>query len=212
MKFWHFFFAALVFHACTNAQVENSAPEPKTVSAPTLPPDSAPKPAATPTKNPNYIVLKTRPKAEMQLDYPYDIELLDAAGDTLRSDRVFATGKPTVLLFWLTTCIPCGYEMQAIQEKFADWQAQADFNFYAISTDFQKNYPAFQKRVREKQFPWQSFNDVHREFRRVMPGELNGLPQTFLLDAEGNVVYHKRKYRSGDEDALFAEILALSSN
>lgn len=204
MKCWQLIVVVSVFHACTNAQADSAPPLP-----PVSPTSAVPAPSATPPKNSNYLVLKTRPQSELRLDYPYNVELLDAAGDTLRSDRVFAAGKPTVLLFWLTTCVPCGYEMRAIQEKYADWQAQATFNFYAISTDFQKNFPAFQRRVREQQFPWRSFNDVHREFRRILPGELNGLPQTFLLDADGNIVYHKRKYRSGDEDALFAEILKL---
>ena len=43
-----------------------------------------------------------------------------------------------------------------------------------------------------------------------MPGNINGLPQVFLYDAEGNIVYHKRKYRSGDEDMLFEKIKALN--
>ena len=39
-----------------------------------------------------------------------------------------------------------------------------------------------------------------------MPGRLNGLPQVFLLDKNGEIVYHKRKYLPGDEDKLFEAI------
>ena len=53
-------------------------------------------------------------------------------------------------------------------------------------------------------------NDMNREFRRIMPGELNGLPQTFIIDKNGEIAYHKRKYRAGDEDALFAKIKELN--
>ncbi len=154
------------------------------------------------------VVDKARPANEIQSTYPYDIPLRTADGEVLNSAQVLKrNGKPTVLLFWLTTCIPCRYELEAIRKKFEDWRRRAEFNFYAISTDFEKNFPQFVKRVREEQWPFEAYHDMHREFRRIMPGELNGLPQVFLLDARGNIVYHKRKYRSGDEDLLFAKIL-----
>jgi peroxiredoxin len=43
-----------------------------------------------------------------------------------------------------------------------------------------------------------------------MPGQLNGLPQTFIIDKDGNIVYHKRKYRSGDEDLLFEKVKTIA--
>ena len=36
-----------------------------------------------------------------------------------------------------------------------------------------------------------------------MPGELNGLPQLFVLNKKGEVIYHTRRYMPGDEDKLF---------
>ena len=44
-----------------------------------------------------------------------------------------------------------------------------------------------------------------------MPGQLNGLPQTFILDKEGNIALHKRKYRSGDEDKLYEKVKELAA-
>ena len=44
----------------------------------------------------------------------------------------------------------------------------------------------------------------------VMPGELNGLPQIFILDEKGNTVYHHKRYIPGDEDELFAKIKELN--
>ena len=154
---------------------------------------------------------RARSKDQIQQNYPYDISLKTAAGKEIPSDEVLAKNdKPTVLLFWLTTCTPCRFEMQAIKNKYTDWQAQADFNFYAISTDFERNYETFVKMVNENGWEWETYNDVNREFRNVMPGELNGLPQTFLLDKDGKIVYHKRKWRPGDEDVLFDKVKALA--
>ncbi len=159
-----------------------------------------------------YAVSRARPKTEIQGAYPYDIDLKDATSKTVKSDQILAKNdKPTVLLFWLTTCFPCSMEMKAIKEKYANWQREADFNLYAISTDFESNFPKFIKKVEENKWPWETYNDVNREFRQILPGGLNGLPQTFVLDKNGKIAYHKRKYKPGDEDILFAKVKELAA-
>ncbi|MFK7933083.1 MAG: TlpA family protein disulfide reductase [Saprospiraceae bacterium] len=216
--------------ACGNSQQEQSAVKTTTPTAPqpvNQPTQSTAAQATKSATNPNVVDVQAamaaqknrprvirssaRPKNEIQQNYPYDISLKTAEGKEIPSDKALATnGKPTVLMFWLTTCTPCRFEMEAIKGKYADWQDQADFNFYAISTDFDRNYDAFVKIVNEKGWEWETYNDVNREFRNVMPGELNGLPQTFVLDAAGKIVYHKRKWRPGDEDVLFDKVKALA--
>lgn len=168
-------------------------------------PDSASAAVAKPRVN--LYVETARPLQQINAVYPYDIGLRTASGDTLNSASVFAkNGKPTVLMFWLTTCMPCRYELTAIAGKFEAWQKEADFNLYAISVDFPKNFEQFVKRVDESHWPFPAYYDLNREFRLVLPGELNGLPQVFVLDGAGNIVHHTRKYRPGDEDALFEAI------
>jgi peroxiredoxin len=161
----------------------------------------------TPKPKSNRIIDTSRPKKEIVQAYPFDINLKTADGKILNSEKVLKNnGKPTVLLFWLTTCYPCRIEMAAIEKEYPAWKEQVDFNLFAISTDFEKNFPRFEKMVRESNWPWQAYNDVNREFRKVLPGELNGLPQTFIFDSSGNIAYHKRKYSSGDEQILFEKI------
>lgn len=160
-----------------------------------------------------YAANRARSKAEIQNAYPYDIDLKDASSKTVKSDQILAKNdKPTVLLFWLTTCFPCSMEMKAIKEKYASWQNEADFNLYAISTDFESNFPKFITKVEENKWPWETYNDVNREFRQILPGGLNGLPQTFVIDKDGEIAYHKRKYKPGDEDILFAKVKELATN
>jgi len=214
-----FLFCFLFFvTSCANSQ-EEKAPQ-TTQQAAATPVQQAPK--TTPKQTPlteeqkkklprNYIVENTRQSKDINATYPYDIDLKLADGQIIKSSDVLKdNGKPTVLMFWLTTCVPCRYEMKAVSEKYEGWQAEEDFNLYAISTDFSKNYESFVRMVEKNNWPWESMNDMNREFRRIMPGELNGLPQTFILDKDGQIAYHKRKYRSGDEDALFAKIKELN--
>jgi peroxiredoxin len=181
------------------------------VSAPICGQESQPPSTTAPTKPAISLYVETaRPVSQIKADFPYDISLKTADGDTILSSEALAkNGKPTVLMFWLTTCMPCRLELKAISEKIESWRKEAGFNLYAISIDFPKNYEQFVKRVQESGWTFPAYYDLNREFRLVMPGELNGLPQTFVLDKNGKIVYHKRKYVPGDEDALFELIKTL---
>ena len=199
--------AVLFLFSCTSAQNDQQNNSNKTEGHSVKVANNIVKKDTTPKPRPNRVVDTSRPKNEIVQAYPYDINLKTADGKLLNSENILkSNGKPTVILFWLTTCYPCKIEMAAIEQEYAYWKQQVDFNLYAISTDFQKNFPRFEKMVQESNWPWPSYNDVNREFRKVLPGELNGLPQTFIFDGEGNIAYHKRKYSSGDEQLLFEKI------
>lgn len=159
------------------------------------------------TREPSYIMETARPVSKINAVYPYDIQLKESDGQLTSSEKVLPTnGKPTILLFWLTTCFPCRMELEALRKAVPGWRQETDFNMVAISTDFAKNFPAFVERVETGEWPWPAYNDVNREFGRILPGQLNGLPQTFVIDATGEIVYHHRKYRPGDEVALYEAV------
>ena len=151
-----------------------------------------------------------RPEDKIQKIFPYDIKLKNAEGKEFMSSQLFKkNGKPTVLLFWLTTCGPCKMEMEAIKNKYESWSKESKFNFFAISTDWSHNTEKFVERVKTSGWPFAAYHDFNQEFKYVMPGGLNGLPQVFVLNKKGEVVFHKRKYMPGDEDKLFEEIKKL---
>lgn len=156
------------------------------------------------TREPHYYIDHARPADKINAIYPHDISLRTVQGDTVVSSEVLPQGKPVMLLFWLTTCYPCRMELDALRKVYGSWQDSLDFELIAISTDFPKNYAAVEQRVGEQQWPWPVFVDLHREFSRILPGGLNGLPQTFFLNAQGEITGHKRKFRPGDEAELFA--------
>lgn len=164
---------------------------------------------AVPVKR--YYYETARSAEKINAKYPYDISLKTPQGDSLLSSAVLAKGKPVVLLFWLTTCYPCRMEMDAISQKFEAWKKETDFELYAISTDFGQNFPAIQKRAADRKWPFALLWDYNREFKEILPGGLNGLPQVFVLDSKGEIAFHKRKYSSGDEDLLYEQVKQLAA-
>jgi cytochrome c biogenesis protein CcmG, thiol:disulfide interchange protein DsbE len=165
---------------------------------------------------PQYKAWATPPPEFRQPDqvnkiFPFDIALKDTAGTIYNSADVLQTGKkPLVLVFWLTTCGPCLLELSTYKSKYDDWKKEADFRMIAISTDFPQNAENYVKRTKQSEWQFESYHDYQRVFGMVMPGELNGLPQVFILDEKGNITYHHRRFVPGDEDELFAKIKELN--
>lgn len=140
-------------------------------------------------------------------NYPFNVDLKTVDGNIVNSSQVLRkNGKPTVVLFWLSTCRPCHMKMDAIKPLYPDWKEEADFNVVAISGDYPQNYPKFVKQVKSKGWEWDTYNDVNRKFKDILPGGLNGYPQTFIFDKDGSLVYQDKKFTAGDEYALFYEI------
>jgi len=158
---------------------------------------------------------QARPKAEIDTLFPYDVQLT-ASGvgeDTAATTSTDILGqnlgkRPTVMIFWLTTCAPCRLELDAISKKIDSWNEQADFAFAPISLDFERRRAQFHDRAAA--YPWESYLDEKREFPSVMPGGLNGVPQIFVFDDKGEQIFYRRKYRAGDLEALEALLVELS--
>ncbi len=148
--------------------------------------------------------------------FPFNIPLLTIdSTKELNSKTVMAIPKkgkqrkPTVLAFWLTTCMPCHRELSTYTALYPEWKKQANFNLYAISTDFPKNFRSIARIAKEKQFPFEVLWDRDHLFRKVMPGGLNGLPQVFIFDKNGKLAYRHKGFRPGDEVKLFEKIKEL---
>ena len=150
---------------------------------------------------------KQRPITQIDTLFPFDVALRRPDSTDLVSSQIMKKGRVTVISFWLTTCYPCMIEFQEYAKNWETWKKEADFDFVAISTDFPKNWPAFV--AKKSAWPWPIVLDFNREFGSFLPGRLNGLPQVFLYDQKGELVYHHRKFSMGDEKLLFEEIKKL---
>lgn len=162
-------------------------------------------------KYPAITDIDRRTGENLKAAFPYNIVLRDTAGNYFSSENALITkGKPLVLLFWMTTCGPCRLELDAIKTQFETWQKEMDFRILAVSMDFPDRYPNYVERVKKENWPFETVFDVHRQFCDVMPnGGLNGLPQLFVMNEKGEILYYHRRYIQGDEAELFAVLKKL---
>lgn len=151
------------------------------------------------------------PQTEVRLPLNVMLTTIDSTRE-ISAQKIWGNAdKPVVLAFWLTTCGPCKMELATYTRLYQQWKSSADFDLYAISTDFPQRFRQIANIVQANKYPFPVYWDGDRRFRDLLPGGLNGLPQIFLFDRQGKLVYHHRKFRPGDENELFARIQALQN-
>ncbi len=134
-----------------------------------------------------------------------DVKTLD--GKTVNIQEFGKKGKITIISFWATWCAPCKKELDAISEVYADWQKNYDVELVAVTIDDARAVAKVKPMVEQKGWKYTILSDVNQDLQRAL--NVPSVPQSFLLDAKGNIVYSHTGYVAGDEDELEDKIKAL---
>jgi len=143
--------------------------------------------------------------------FPFQIDLFTPDSTATNSAKVFGKGKITVVAFWLSTCLPCQVELATYNKKYAEWQQQADFQLIAVSIDYPQRFQQMARMARSSGWAFPAYWDRTQAFKEILPGGLNGLPQVFLFDKNGQLVWQHKRYVTGDEEELLAKILEVQA-
>ncbi|HRD79706.1 MAG: TlpA family protein disulfide reductase [Saprospiraceae bacterium] len=134
------------------------------------------------------------------------VEIKTLDGKTVNIQKYTQSGKITVLSFWATWCKPCQQELDAISEVYPEWQEKYGVQLVAVTIDTQRALAKVGPMVESKGWEYIILSDPNG----AMPAALNfqSIPQTFLLDAKGNVIYEHTGYIPGNEFDLEEKIKA----
>lgn len=110
--------------------------------------------------------------------------------DTLRKplqlQEVVQKGKVTLVDFWASWCAPCRAENPNVVKAFKAFHNQG-FNILSVSLD--KNEASWKKAIATDGMPWYHVSSLKFwEEPVALQFGINGVPDNFLLDAEGKVV------------------------
>lgn len=154
------------------------------------------------------MMAQAEPDAETRLDpiatpmaLP-PLDLRDMDGKLWQSQDLI--GQPAIINFWATWCAPCREEMPAMEKAWEKLRGE-DVLLLAINfsepletvAQFQEDYPM--------SFP--VLLDEDGETAGNWP--LKGLPVTFVVDAEGRLVYQAMGARAWDDDVMLDKVRAL---
>lgn len=137
-----------------------------------------------------------------------EVKTLDGA--TINLQDFAQNGKPTIISLWATWCAPCKKELDAIAEVYEDWQEDYNVEVVAISIDTRRQLAKVKPMVETKGWPFQILSDANNTLTNVL--NYQTIPQTYLIDENGQIVYSHNGYLPGDEYELEDQLKALTED
>ncbi|MBQ1222256.1 MAG: TlpA family protein disulfide reductase [Alistipes sp.] len=137
-----------------------------------------------------------------------DVMVENAEGKMI-SVREVAQGKPAIIAYWSIACKPCIQELNAINDALEEWREEADFVVIAVSTDDARLKASAKAISKARGWEFVCLFDENQTLKRAMNVSLT--PQSFVVDANGNIVASHSGYTPGSEEALFEKILKLKN-
>ena len=133
-----------------------------------------------------------------------DIKLTDIEGVPVNSSALYGKSPVTLVHFWATYCIPCKKLMGAIAGRRDTWKTKYGVDIVAVSIDDERKRANVKTMIKEKGWKYRFFIDSDQQLKRAL-GFL-AIPQTFLVDSKGNILYSHSGYQDGDERIIEAQL------
>jgi thiol-disulfide isomerase/thioredoxin len=135
------------------------------------------------------------------------ISLNDINGQKVDVSSYGKSGKITVLSFWATWCVPCKKELTNIAELYDEWKTKYNMQIVAVSIDDSRSATKVKPAVEGQRWEYDVLLDVNQDLKRQL--NIQSVPFTLLVDANGKIVYTHSGYVDGDEYILEEEIQKL---
>jgi cytochrome c biogenesis protein CcmG/thiol:disulfide interchange protein DsbE len=137
------------------------------------------------------------------------VELKDLADMTVDTRAFVEEAEgPVLFCFWATWCSPCKRELNNYADLYPDWQDETGVELVAVSIDDPRSTMRVKPYVNSVSWDYTVLLDPNKAFARAM--QVNNVPHTFLVNAEGEVVWQHNNYADGDEEELYDELLKLA--
>lgn len=125
------------------------------------------------------------------------VNIKDLKGQPFTTDSITNNGKPIIVSFWATWCKPCVRELTTISDVYDDWVKETGVKLVAVSIDDSRSVPLVAPMINGKGWEYQVLLDPNSDFKRAM--NVVTVPQTFLLNGKGEVVWQHTTFAEGDE-------------
>ena len=115
-----------------------------------------------------------------------DVKVENAQGKIV-SVRSLLSGKPMIISYWSISCKPCIQELNAINDALAEWREEAAVDVLAVSVDDARQKAIAKSLASSRGWEFICVYDENQDLKRAMNVSLT--PQSFVVDAEGNIIY-----------------------
>lgn len=135
------------------------------------------------------------------------VQLSTLQGEAINSSSLLDDKVPVVISFWSTICKPCIEELNAFRDEWVKWQKEVNFKFVAVSTDDARSVARVRTFVASREWPFTIWLDKNQDFKRAL--NVNTIPQLYIIDANGKIVYTHIGYTPGSETKVLEVLKGL---
>jgi thiol-disulfide isomerase/thioredoxin len=132
----------------------------------------------------------------------------DLKGKSVDIASYVGQDRPTILTFWASWCAPCKKELDNIADLYPDWQEEFEVDLVAVTIDASQDISKARSMVASKAWDYTILSDPNQSLLRAL--NFQTIPQTFLVNKKGEIVYAHSGYLDGDEYELEEELKKLA--
>jgi len=114
--------------------------------------------------------------------------------------------KLYVFSFWATWCVPCINELDAINQKYAEWSKELNLEVVAISIDDSRTSKRVKPLLNGKKWPYTILLDTNQDLKRALA--IANVPYTVVVKNK-KIVYIHNGYSQGAEEELYDKLKTL---
>lgn len=137
------------------------------------------------------------------------VDLKTLEGETVNITDYATNGKISVLSFWATWCTPCKKELDALMDFYPEWKEDFDVDFVAITVDDARGLPKVPAIVKQKGWEYDILSDAKQDLQNAL--SFRTIPQMYIVDEKGEIVYSHSAYVPGFEYELDDKIRELAT-
>ncbi|MFN8285688.1 MAG: TlpA disulfide reductase family protein [Chitinophagales bacterium] len=138
------------------------------------------------------------------------LTLTDVNGKKVNVADYGKSGKITILSFWATWCVPCKKELTNIADLYDEWKKKYNLQVVAVSIDDSRSTTKVKPYVDGQRWSYDVLLDTNQDLKRQL--NIQSVPFTVVVDANGKIVFMHSGYTDGDEYVLEEEIQKLTKN
>lgn len=132
-----------------------------------------------------------------------ELGLKTIQGQSFSLEKTFAKNKLTIVDFWATWCAPCKKELDAIKPYYKEWKDKG-VELVAITIDDSQQLNKVMPMSQQKQWDYTIVSDVNKQ--SLVKLGFSSIPQTYIINQNGEIVYSHPGYTPGDEKELVKKI------